>query len=112
MLQQNKHNHYHLNGYLEFFYHKFQYHNQYVVYTNAKSITSGEWSVPSHLAIAAFGGELGITRSNYSGYGLKACYWSSSAYSNFNGYYVSFSPVEIDHAIGYYFYPVRLARTF
>ena len=81
-------------------------------FSNAREITSGEWRVPTRNELAAFGGELGITTSNYSGYGLKACYWSSSAYSNFNGYYVSFSPVEIDHAIGYYFYPVRLARTF
>ena len=81
-------------------------------FNNARGITSGEWRVPTRNELAAFGGELGITTSNYSGYGLKACYWSSSAYSNFNGYYVSFSPVEIDHAIGYYFYPVRLARTF
>ena len=48
-------------------------------YESAKSITSGEWRVPSHLAIAAFGAELGITTSNYSRYGLKATYWSSSA---------------------------------
>ena len=48
-------------------------------YETAKSITSGEWRVPSHLAIAAFGAELGITTSNYSRYGLKATYWSSSA---------------------------------
>ena len=48
-------------------------------FTNAKSITSGEWRVPTKIEWAAFGGELGITTSNYSGYGLTATYWLSSA---------------------------------
>ena len=79
-------------------------------FTNAKSITSGEWRVPTKIEWAAFGGELGITTSNYSGYGLKATYWSSSAnYFNF-GCYVNFSTGTIDSNYGQY--PVRLARTF
>ena len=79
-------------------------------FTNAKSITSGEWRVPTRIEWAAFGGELGITTSNYSGYGLKATYWSSSAnYFNF-GCYVNFSTGTIDSNYGQY--PVRLARTF
>ena len=79
-------------------------------FTNAKSITSGEWRVPTNNEWAAFGGELGITTSNYSGYGLKATYWSSSAnYFNF-GCYVNFSTGTIDSNYGQY--PVRLARTF
>ena len=32
-------------------------------FTNAKSITSGEWRVPTSIELAAFGGELGITLS-------------------------------------------------
>ena len=79
-------------------------------FTNAKSITSGEWRVPTNNEWAAFGGQLGITTSNYSGYGLKATYWSSSAnYFNF-GCYVNFSTGTIDSNYGQY--PVRLARTF
>ena len=82
-------------------------------FTNAKSITSGEWRVPTRFELAAFGGELGITTSNYSGYGLKATYWSSSDYSGSGtGYYVYFSYGNI---VGNYLnekFPVRLARTF
>ena len=80
---------------------------------NAKGITSGEWRVPTRFELAAFGGELGITTSNYSGYGLKATYWSSSDYSGSGtGYYVYFSYGNI---VGNYLnekFPVRLARTF
>ena len=79
-------------------------------FEKAKGITSGEWSVPTVNEWAAFGGQLGITTSNYSGYGLKATYWSSSAnYFNF-GCYVNFSTGTIDSNYGQY--PVRLARTF
>ena len=83
-------------------------------FTNAKSITSGEWRVPTKIEWAAFGGELGITTSNYSGYGLKATYWSSSAFgiNFFGGYYVSFSTGNIDYDIINGQWPVRLARTF
>ena len=85
-------------------------------FTNAKSITSGEWRVPTSIELAAFGGELGITTLNYSGYGLKATYWSSTAIY-FNdiiryGCCVSFSNGKINgNGIGIK-YPVRLARTF
>ena len=81
-------------------------------FTNAKSITSGEWRVPTRIEWAAFGGELGITTSNYSGYGLKATYWSSSAYINSGGYCVGFSTGTFVNGNSYYLYPLRLARTF
>ena len=81
-------------------------------FTNAKSITSGEWRVPTKIEWAAFGGELGITTSNYSGYGLKAIYWSSSANGNNGGYYVSFRAGKIVGGIIISPFPVRLARTF
>ena len=84
---------------------------------DAREITSGEWRVPKRNELAAFGGELGITTSNYSGYGLKDTYWSSTPY-NFDyyyiGYYANFSTGKIsctngyDSVTGY----VRLARTF
>ena len=84
-------------------------------FTNAKSITSGEWRVPTKIEWAAFGGELGITTSNYSGYGLKATYWSSSANGISIvsiGYCVSFSTANIGLDNNLIQYPVRLARTF
>ena len=81
-------------------------------FTNAKSITSGEWRVPTKIEWAAFGGELCITTSNYSGYGLKATYWSSSAIGISHGYYVSFGNGKIDFDFSSRQYLVRLARTF
>ena len=48
------------------------------LFVNVKGITSGEWKAPTEKLWAAFGGQLGITTSNYSGYGLKDEYWSSS----------------------------------
>ena len=81
-------------------------------FTNAQGITSGEWSVPTKNELAAFGVQLGITTSNYSIYGLKATYWSSSAFNPFYGYYIGFSYVEIYMEDTDRNYPVRLARTF
>ena len=88
------------------------YNSATYTFTNAKSITSGEWRVPTKIEWAAFGGELGITTSNYSGYGLKATYWSSSAYINSGGYCVGFSTGTFVNGNSYYLYPLRLARTF
>ena len=88
------------------------YNSATYTFTNAKSITSGEWRVPTNNEWAAFGGELGITTSNYSGYGLKATYWSSSANGNNGGYYVSFRAGKIVGGIIISPFPVRLARTF
>ena len=81
-------------------------------FSNAKGITSGEWRVPTYIELATFGGQLGITTSNYSGYGLKGRYWSSSANSDYYSYCVNFSNGKIDSDYNYNFYPVRLARTF
>ena len=83
-------------------------------FTDAKAITSGEWSTPSRNEWAAFGRELGITNSNYSGYGLKGYYWSASANSSITdcGYCAHVSAGKIDIYHYTYDYPVRLARTF
>ena len=86
-------------------------------FSNAKGITSGEWRVPTYIELATFGGQLVITTSNYSGYGLKDRYWSSSVniyYYGGSGYYVNFSngKIDIDSNINGLKYPVRLARTF
>ena len=80
----------------------------------AKSITSGDWSTATIEAWATFAGKLNITTSNYSGYGLKESYWSSS-YLSFNhsmGYYISFyngKTFSESHGTGF---PIRLTRTF
>ena len=83
-------------------------------FTDAKAITSGEWSTPSRNEWAAFGRELGITNSNYSGDGLKGYYWSASANSSITdcGYCAHVSAGQIDISHYTYDYPVRLSRTF
>ena len=76
-----------------------------------KQVDDG-WFVPSRGEWAAFAGQLGITKSNYSSKGLSGWYWSSSqSYANFaygmdlcNGY------VSNDN-VSYNSY-VRLAATF
>ena len=82
-------------------------------FTNAKDITSGDWRTPTKDESAMFAGQLGITTSNYSGYGLKAIYWSSSAnFSYIYGYYASFSTGKINDTVNSAAYYVRLARIF
>ena len=80
--------------------------------TNAKSITSGDWATPAIETWRTFAGQLGITTSNYSEYGLHAKYWSSSGYTLFNGFSISFSNgetcIENNSTVNY----VRLFRTF
>ena len=90
-------------------------YNNSATYTfaDAKSITSGDWSTPTIVTWAMFAGQLGITTSNYSGYGLKEKYWSSSAsISIFSSCYVNFSRGGIDRVDYNLECPVRLARTF
>ena len=84
---------------------------QTYTFSIVEKITSGEWRVPAKDKWAAFGGQLGITTSNYSGYGLKNKYWSSSA-TNFGGCYVDLSTCYIEFGYHGLKYPVRLARTF
>ena len=81
-------------------------------FTNAKSITSGDWRTPTKEDLTMFAGQLVIKPSNYSGYGLKATYWSSTVYNGSGGYYVTFNN-DFDIFISFNGkYPVRLARTF
>ena len=84
---------------------------QTYTFTNAKSIKSGDWWTPTEEEFAMFAGQLGITTKNYSGYGLKDEYWSSSANFIF-GCFVDFSNGIIGIAHSLTIYPVRLARTF
>ena len=89
-------------------------YNNSKVYTfnNATNITSGEWRVPTRIELATFGGQLGITTSNYSGYGLKERYWSSSDDSGKGRYYANFRTGKIYAVYGSSTNYVRLARTF
>ena len=83
-------------------------------YTECRDIRLKEWHVPTKNEFAAFGNELNITTSNYSEYGLKGLYWSSTTYNQGSrGYAVSFSSctisAESNNAIPGY---VRLCRIF
>ena len=82
-------------------------------FEKAKGITSGEWSVPTVNEWAAFGGQLGITTSNYSGYGVKAKYYWSSSPIRSSGYLVDFRLGKITYSFDDSLpSSVRLARTF
>ena len=82
-------------------------------FEKAKGITSGEWSVPTVNEWAAFGGQLGITTSNYSGYGVKAKYYWSSSPIRSSGYLVDFRLGKITYSLDDSLpSSVRLARTF
>ena len=86
-------------------------------FTSAKSITSGDWSTPTKEKWVMFAGQLGITKFNYSKYGLKEDYWSSSYMSvGFLGmstyYHILFSKGDIYGDADTNRYPVRLTRTF
>ena len=64
-------------------------------FSSAQSIKSGDWSTPTIEKWVMFAGQLGITSSNYRGYGLNGAYWSSSgdfaSDGNFYGYIIRFS---------------------
>ena len=82
-------------------------------FEKAKGITSGEWSVPTVNEWATFGGQLGITTSNYSGYGVKAKYYWSSSPIRSSGYLVDFRLGKITYSLDDSLpSSVRLARTF
>lgn len=84
-------------------------------FTSAQSITLGDdWSTPTRKTWRTFAGQLGITTSNYSGYGLREEYWTSSADNIYDACYISFSSGKDDKGIYNYEkkYPVRLASTF
>ena len=81
-------------------------------FSDAQEIYSGAWSMQDSNLWAAFAGQLGITSSNYSRYGLKGTYWSSSPISSTTGYCACFSDGSINHGGVGNKYPVRLHKTF
>ena len=70
------------------------------------------WFILSVDEWAAFAGQLGITKSNYSSKGLSGWYWSSSQYNTNNAYYVNLFDGLVN--INYVNSPnyVRLSATF
>ena len=58
------------------------------------------WFVPSRQEWAAFAGQLGITKSNYSSKGLSIWYWSSSQYNSNSAYYINCGYVNNSGYIG------------
>ena len=76
-----------------------------------KEVNNG-WFVPSRAEWLAFGGELGITPSNYGNFGLSDYYWSSSQKSTTNAWNANFHGGYVNsYYVDNYFY-VRLSATF
>ena len=73
---------------------------------------SSGWYIPSRDEWAAFAGELGITRSNYSNYGLSYYYWSSSQSSANSAWGARFPYSYFDSYGVTTGKPVRLSTTF
>ena len=91
------------------------YNDKTYGFRSAQRITiSGNWVIPSINELSAFGGELGITSSNYTKYGLKYRYCSSSwdNTSRGAGCYISFSEGKTDYTFGTQKYYIRLAIKF
>ncbi len=70
------------------------------------------WFVPSRGEWAAFAEELGITKSNYTNFGLSHWYWSSSQNLSGNAYYADFGDGYIDDFYVDNSTYVRLSTTF
>ena len=70
------------------------------------------WFVPSRAEWLAFGGELGITPSNYGNFGLSNYYWSSSQRNTNRAWYATFNNGYMtNYSVNHYNY-VRLSATF
>ena len=80
-------------------------------FTDGNAIKTGEWSVPHRSEWASIAGQLGITSSNYSGYGLKKVYWVSYAHGQTLDYCINFERgMIVGRDAGTF--PIRLVRTF
>ena len=82
------------------------------IWGQIKSQANNGWFVPSRQELAAFAGQLGITKSNYSSKGLSGWCWSSSQFSTDYAYGLNLSYGYVDNNLvngnGY----VRLSATF
>ena len=82
------------------------------IWGQIKTQVNNGWFVPSRQEWAAFAGQLGITKSNYSSKGLSGWYWSSSqSYTN-SAYYVNLGTGYVGNGYVYGNGYVRLAATF
>ncbi len=70
------------------------------------------WYVPSRAEWAAFGGELGITSSNYGSFGLSSYYWSSSQTTPYTSWAVVLNSVGMSTIPVSNLRYVRLGSTF
>ena len=70
------------------------------------------WFVPSRGEWSAFAEELGITKSNYSDFGLSGWYWSTSQYDAHNAYYADFNLGYMNNNFVVNINCVRLSTTF
>ena len=75
-------------------------------------VTGGSWFVPSKMEWAAFAGNLGVTKGNYSSLGLSSWYWSSSQTSSANAWLANFSGGCVGNGRAHDGNYVRLATTF
>ena len=76
-----------------------------------KQVDDG-WFVPSIDEWAAFAGQLGITKSNYSSKGLSGWYWSSSQYGTNSAFSIYLNNGYVDNYGVNGTHCVRLAATF
>lgn len=77
-----------------------------------QACSSNKWFVPSRAEWSAFGHNLGITKSNYSGYGLIAHCWSSTVDNSTRAFRCDFGAAYIgSSSVNFYCY-VRLSATF
>ena len=104
-----------ISGLLRFYVMALSDYNNSAEYTlaDAKKITSGRWGNPTKNEWMSFAGQLGITISNYSEYGLKDTYWTSTANTGSfkGGYCIRFNIGQMDILKNLKF-PVRLAMKF
>ena len=75
--------------------------------------TGKRWFIPSKAEWSAFGGELGITKGNYSTKGLRGWYWTSSQCKNITSWMASFiAGYMTDFLVNQDGISVRLSTTF
>ena len=76
-------------------------------------VTGKRWFIPSKAEWSAFGGELGITKDNYSTKGLRGWYWTSSQCKNITSWMASFiAGYMTDFLVNQDGISVRLSTTF
>ena len=89
------------------------YSGSTITFTNAQNIKSGKWKTPTLNSWLAFASQLGITTKNYSGYGFKWAYWTTTAVYDDYGCYIDLQSGAVvkDGSTNFGRY-VRLAVTF